>query len=906
MSTKMVYLFGGGVADGDGGMKELLGGKGANLAEMSRLGLPVPPGFTVTTEVCVEYLRDRKLPAGVREQVAEGLKSIEQRMERRFGDPESPLLVSVRSGARASMPGMMDTVLNLGLNDRSVKGMAAASGDGRFAYDCYRRLMEMYGDVVMGVDRQEVYHPLLEKAKQRRGVTEDRHLSRQDLEELVRVFGEATRNASGRPFPEDPQEQLWGAILAVFDSWSNDRAVAYRRIHKIPGDWGTAVNVQAMVFGNLGDDCGTGVAFTRSPATGQKGIYGEYLANAQGEDVVAGIRTPYPISDDGSGGKSLQAELPSIHGELSGIARLLESHFREMQDLEFTVMKGRLFVLQTRRGMRTGLSAVRIAVEMEEEGLITKAEAIERVPPARLADLLSPAFDLREAEEARREGRVLAKGLNAGPGAASGVIALSADAASRMASKEGGGRSVILVRAETSAEDIVGMEASIGILTARGGMTSHAAVVARGMGKPCVVGCGELEVLGAAELRLGGRRMKEGDSLSIDGGTGEVFEGTMKTTSSDVLRVLAEGTLKPEQSRVFRDFQKLMGWADGMRRLGVRANADTPHDASVARALGAQGIGLCRTEHMFFAEERILAVREMILSEDEAGRRRALEQIIPMQRSDFLGIFTAMDGLPVTIRLLDPPLHEFLPGDEGAIRELAAAMGVTAERIHSRVEALREANPMLGHRGCRLGLTYPEIYEAQARAIFEAACDAHAEGVNAMPEVMIPLVGVAEELRRLAVRVRAVAEAVFSERGRSLPYLVGTMIEVPRAALTAAEVAGAADFFSFGTNDLTQMAWGLSRDDTKNFLPFYVESRIIPEDPFQSLDQGGVGLLIEIAVQDGRRVKPELKIGICGEHGGDPASVAFFHRTGLDYVSCSPYRVPIARLAAAQEAIRKR
>ncbi len=904
--TKHVYQFGDGAADGEGTMRNLLGGKGANLAEMSRLGLPVPPGFTVTTEVCLQHLRDGSLPEGVRDQVGAAMRKIEERMKRRFGDQSNPLLVSVRSGARASMPGMMDTVLNLGLNDRSVEGLASDSADPRFAYDCYRRLIEMYADVVMGVDRQKVYHPLLEAAKERQGVKEDRHLTADDLRDLVGSFKEATLRNAGRPFPEDPQEQLWGAIYAVFKSWMNDRAVAYRRIHRIPEGWGTAVNVQTMVFGNLGEDCGTGVAFTRSPSTGEKGVYGEYLPNAQGEDVVAGIRTPHPISDDGSGRPSLQQEMPAIHSQLMEVAAKLEAHYREMQDLEFTVMKGRLFILQTRRGERTGLSAVRIAVDMADENLISREEAIRRVDPERLNDLLAPMFDPAEKKAAEREGRIVAKGLNAGPGAASGVVALTADAATRMASAAGGKQKVILVRAETSAEDIVGMEASIGILTARGGMTSHAAVVARGMGKPCVVGCGALHIDEEKGLiSVGDRTIKEGDAISVDGSTGEVILGRMKTSPSEVLRVAAEKSLKPSESLVYQKFESLMSWADEIRSLGVRANTDTPHDSAVARSLGAQGIGLCRTEHMFFAGDRILAMREMILAEDADGRRKALERIVPMQRSDFAGIFRAMDGLPVTIRLLDPPLHEFLPGDPETTRELAESMGVPLDRVKARIESLREANPMLGHRGCRLGLTYPEVYEAQVRAIFEAACEVAKEDVKPRPEVMIPLVGEAEELRRLGESVRKVAAEVFEKEGREIPFLVGTMIEVPRAALTAGEVAAVAEFFSFGTNDLTQMTWGFSRDDTKNFLPFYVESRIVPDDPFQRLDQTGVGLLVDMAVRDGRAARRNLKIGICGEHGGEPSSVEFFHRTGLDYVSCSAYRVPVARLAAAQAALRK-
>jgi pyruvate,orthophosphate dikinase len=904
---RTVYSFGNGNADGDGSMRNILGGKGANLAEMSRLGLPVPPGFTVTTGVCLEYLRAGSFPSELEGDVASAMKEVESMMEARFGDEANPLLVSVRSGARASMPGMMDTVLNLGLNDRTVEGLIAASGDARFALDCYRRLIEMYGDVVMGVEREKVYHPLLVEAKKSAGVKDDQDLGEKQLREVVSAFKEATAKHAGSPFPQKVEEQLWGAIRAVFGSWTNARARTYRRLNQIPEEWGTAVNVQAMVFGNQGDDCGTGVAFTRSPATGEKGVYGEYLRNAQGEDVVAGIRTPSPISDDGSGGHSLQSDMPSIHAQFTEIAGRLEAHFKEMQDIEFTIMKGRLFVLQTRRGQRTGLAQVRIAVDMEEEGLITKDEALIRVEPDRLQDLLAPAFDKVEKESADREGRIVAKGLNAGPGAASGAIAFSAEAAARMAGSGKERRAVILAREETSPEDIAGMAAAVGILTARGGMTSHAAVVARGMGKPCVVGCGALEFADdAASMRIGDRTVREGDAISIDGSTGEVILGSLRTSPSEVLQVLVSGTLNAEDSVVYREYEKLMTWADEVRRLRVRTNADTPGDAAAARALGAEGIGLCRSEHMFFEPEKIETVRKVILSTDDATSGKALERLLELQRADYEGIFRSMDGLPVTIRLMDPPLHEFLPHEAGAIASLAAAMGLSAESLTHRIEGLREANPMLGHRGCRLGITHPALYECQVKAIFEAACNVASKGVKPVPEVMIPLIGTAAEYRLLAQMVRGVAEEVFASMGATVPYLVGTMIEVPRAALIAGDVAEMAEFFSFGTNDLTQMTWGLSRDDTKSFLPAYVERGIIPDDPFQSLDPVGVGRLVELAVREGRERRPDLKLGICGEHGGDPRSIVFFHKVGLDYVSCSPYRVPIARLAAARESVADR
>ncbi len=904
--NRMIYAFGAGRAEGNRDMKDLLGGKGANLAEMGNLGLPVPPGFTLTTEVCLEFLRRGEHPADLRKQVDAAIAVVEDRMERRFGDARQPLLLSCRSGARASMPGMMDTVLNIGLNDRTVEGLAGG-GDRRFAYDCYRRLVEMYGDVVMGVDRG-LYHRELDRAKGDAGVTEDRHLTAEALLRVIERYKALTREAAGSPFPEDPMDQLWGAIEAVFRSWNGARAREYRRIHALPDDWGTAVNVQAMVFGNLGDDCGTGVAFTRSPATGEKGIYGEYLPNAQGEDVVAGIRTPQPIRRGAGDGTSLEEAMPSIYAELSAIADRLETHYREMQDIEFTIMKGKLFTLQTRRGARTGAAAVRIAVEMTREALIDREEAVARVDPARLGDLLAHSFEPAARDRAQREGLVLGRGLNAGPGAASGRVAFTAESASRMAD-EGGRerRPVILVRAETSPEDIKGMEAARGILTARGGMTSHAAVVARGMGKPCIVGCGALAIAeDESSCRIGDRAIREGEFLSIDGTTGEVILGELPTVPSEIVRVLVDRSLPAEESPLYADFAELMAWADGVRRMRVRANADTPADAIAARRLGAEGIGLCRTEHMFFGADRIVAVREMILADGPEGRQRALARILPMQRGDFIEIFRAMDGLPVTIRLLDPPLHEFLPREPQAIAEVARALGVDADTVRARVERLAESNPMLGHRGCRLGLTHPEVYEVQVRALVEAACEVARQGVAVHPEIMHPLVGTDEEIRRLRDMTRAVADRVMQEQGTRVEALVGTMIEVPRACLVAADIARTAEFFSFGTNDLTQMTFGYSRDDTRNFLPAYVADRILPGDPFASVDVDGVGRLVEWAVKEGRGANEALKVGVCGEHGGDPASVGFFDRIGLDYVSCSPYRVPTARLAAAQAALRRK
>ncbi len=901
---KLVYFFAKGSAEGNAGMKDVLGGKGANLAEMTNLGIPVPPGFTISTRACVLYFESGdRMPEGLEEQVGEALRRLEETQGKRFGDDADPLLVSVRSGAKFSMPGMMDTILNLGLNDRAVEGLARAGGDRRFAFDSYRRFIQMYSDVVLGVKKQEFEH-LLAAAKKARRARHDTDLSAADLEALVRRYKEKVRKATGRPFPEEPRAQLWGAIAAVFRSWMNERARIYRRQYGIPDDLGTAVNVQCMVFGNLGDDCATGVAFTRNPATGEDVFYGEYLPNAQGEDVVAGIRTPRPISRAQAGrddGGSLEETMPRCFAELLEIRKRLEAHYKDMQDIEFTIERGRLYMLQTRTGKRTGLAALHIAFDLHEAGVIDRKTALRRVEPDMLVQLLAPIFDPKEKERARREGRILAKGLPAGPGAASGVIAFSARRAVEMARD---GARVLLVRAETSPEDLAGMVAAVGILTSRGGMTSHAAVVARGMGKPCVVGAEALLVdADGGRLRAAGRVLKEGESLSIDGTTGEVILGGLDTHPSEVQQVLVRRALKAERSPLYRRYSTLMEWADGARRLKVRTNADTPHDAAVARAFGAEGIGLCRTEHMFFAEDRIAAVREMILSEDVAQRRRALAKLLPMQRRDFAGIFKAMEGLPVTIRLLDPPLHEFLPTRPEQFRKLAREMRVPARTLEEKAAQLHEANPMLGHRGCRLGVTFPEIYDMQARAIFEAAAACAKKGIRVLPEVMIPLVGTVREFTDIAARTRAIADEVRRKTRVDVAYLVGTMIEIPRACLIAEAIGREAEFFSFGTNDLTQMTYGYSRDDVGKFLGAYLELRILPRDPFQGIDAEGVGRLVRMGVEDGRRGRAGLKVGVCGEHGGDPDSVAFFHRVGLDYVSCSPYRVPIARLAAAHAAL---
>lgn len=891
MAHKYVYKFGAGNAEGNKDMKLLLGGKGANLAEMSNLGIPVPPGFTISTEVCKMYYENNgQFPKEVEEQVLEGVKHIEKIMGAKFGDPENPLLVSVRSGAPASMPGMMDTVLNLGLNDETVQGIIKKSNNERFGWDSYRRFVQMYGDVVMGLkpeskEEEDPFEVIIDQVKKEKGVQLDTELDAEDLKKLVKLFKEEIKKRTGKDFPTDPWDQLWGAIRAVFGSWNNPRAITYRKINNIPPDWGTAVNVQAMVFGNMGDDCATGVAFTRDPATGEKIFFGEYLVNAQGEDVVAGIRTPQPINETTKTDPShvtLKEVMPEAYKQLEEIKDKLEAHYKDMQDIEFTIQNSRLWMLQTRVGKRTAAAAVKIAVDMVEEGLIDKETAVMRVEPEQLDQLLHPTFD------PKAEKKVIAKGLPASPGAATGRIVFHAEDAEEWAAK---GEDVILVRIETSPEDIGGMNVAQGILTARGGMTSHAAVVARGMGKCCVAGCGALEIdYKSKTMTVDSKVYKEGEWISLDGSKGEVIEGKVPT-------------VEPQLSG---NFGKLMSWADEIRKLNVRTNADTPHDSEVARNFGAEGIGLCRTEHMFFEGDRIKAVREMILAEDEAGRRKALEKLLPYQREDFYGIFKAMHDLPVTVRTLDPPLHEFLPHDEASQKEMAEEMGISVEEVKAKVEALAEFNPMLGHRGCRLGITYPEITEMQARAIMEAACQLTKEGVKVYPEIMIPLVGTKAELAHQKKVVVDTAEKVMEEMGVKVDYKVGTMIEIPRAALTADRIAEEAEFFSFGTNDLTQMTFGYSRDDAGKFLKEYEDKGILPDDPFQTLDQEGVGQLVEMGVKKGRNTRPDLKVGICGEHGGDPRSIDFCHRVGLNYVSCSPYRVPIARLAAAQAEIRNR
>ncbi len=882
---KWVYGFGGGVAEGTAKMKNLLGGKGANLAEMCNLGLPVPPGFTITTEVCTHYTANAEAyPGGLEAEVEAALVKIETTVGAKFGDPKNPLLVSVRSGARASMPGMMDTVLNLGLNDETVAGLAKLSGNPRFAYDSYRRFISMYGDVVLGVEHH-LFEDILGETKDDKGVTLDTELDADDLKKLVKAYRAKIEEETGKPFPQDPKEQLWGAIRAVFKSWMNQRAIVYRRLHDIPESWGTAVNVQAMVFGNMGDDCATGVAFTRDPSTGERRFYGEFLVNAQGEDVVAGIRTPQQLTIAGKQANlstlpAMEEAMPEVFKQLDAVRGQLEAHYRDMQDIEFTVQRGKLFMLQTRSGKRTARAALKIAVEMVAEGLIDKKEAVLRINPSSLDQLLHPTLDPKAKKT------VLARGLPASPGAASGKVVFSADEAEARAGK---GERVLLTRIETSPEDIHGMHAAEGILTTRGGMTSHAAVVARGMGRPCVSGAGELRIDYARKLLVvRGTTVKEGDILTIDGGTGEVFLGEVPT-------------IQPELSG---DFAALMVWADDLRRLRIRANAETPTDARAAREFGAEGIGLCRTEHMFFDADRIVAVREMIMASTLEGRRSALTKILPMQRNDFVELFRIMRGLPVTVRLLDPPLHEFLPHTEAEIDEVAKASGTSAEALRQRALELKESNPMLGHRGCRLGISYPEIYEMQARAIFEAVVAVGKEtGETVTPEVMIPLIATKKELDILKTLIDRVAAEVAKESGAAVPYLIGTMIELPRAALRAAEIAESAEFFSFGTNDLTQTTYGLSRDDAGSFLKTYQDRGILEHDPFVTLDQEGVGELIQIAVDRGRKVRGNIKLGICGEHGGDPSSIGFCETVGLDYVSCSPYRVPIARLAAAQAAI---
>ena len=881
--TNYVYRFGGGVSDGGSLDKTLLGGKGANLDGMAAIGLPVPPGFTISTPMCARYYDEGEtFPPELTPQVAEGIAHIQQVTGKMFGDAADPLLVSVRSGARVSMPGMMDTVLNLGLNDATVEGLVASSGDARFAWDSYRRFIQMYADVVLELDHGS-FEEALEIAKEDKGFYLDTELTADDLKALVGDYKKLVEEQWGKPFPQDVHDQLWGAVGAVFGSWQSERAKVYRRINNIPGDWGTAVNVQAMVFGNMGETSATGVAFTRDPATGENAYYGEFLINAQGEDVVAGIRTPQYLTRaarERANAKPLSMEeaMPEVYGQLAGVFAILETHYRDMQDIEFTVERGALWMLQTRSGKRTAKAALKIAVDMAEQGLITRDEAVARIDPSALDQLLHPTLDPKAVRD------VLAKGLPASPGAASGMAVFDSDTAEKRAEM---GESVILVRMETSPEDIHGMHAAKGILTARGGMTSHAAVVARGMGRPCVSGAGNVAIDAKERIfRVGGREVREGEIITIDGSSGEVMFGEV-------------ATVQPELSG---DFAALMVWADAARRMKVRANAETPADCRIARDFGAEGVGLCRTEHMFFEASRITSVRQMILAEDEAGRRAALAKLLPEQRSDFKGIFEVMAGLPVTIRLLDPPLHEFLPTEEHDFSDVAEAAGVGIEILKRRAAELHEFNPMLGHRGCRLGVTYPEIYEMQARAIFEAACDL---AESPIPEVMVPLVGTRRELDLMKDVIDQTAEAVFAERGKRIEYMVGTMIELPRAALMAGEIAEVGAFFSFGTNDLTQTTLGVSRDDAGRFLTQYVDKGIYAQDPFVSLDIDGVGQLVQLAAERGRATRPDIKLGICGEHGGDPASIHFCERVGLDYVSASPYRVPIARLAAAQAALKR-
>ncbi len=883
--TKWVYTFGAGAAEGSSAMRDLLGGKGANLAEMSSLGIPVPPGFTLSTEVCTAFYANQKsYPDNLQQQVAAALDRVSALTARRLGDAKKPLLLSIRSGARASMPGMMDTVLNLGLNDETVAGLAVESGDLRFAYDSYRRFIHMYSDVVLGVEHH-LFEDALERHKNGIGVNQDTELSADDWREVIDDYKEIVGNETDTPFPQDVNAQLWGAIGAVFSSWESARARTYRRIHGIPDNWGTAVNVQAMVFGNMGEDSATGVAFTRNPSNGAKEFYGEYLINAQGEDVVAGIRTPQYLTRQarelaGETHKSLEENMPAVFAELTTIYQRLEAHYRDMQDIEFTVEKGKLWMLQTRNGKRTTAAALKIAVDMAREGLITEAQAVLRIDPMSLDQLLHPSLDPKAPRN------VLTRGLPASPGAATGEVVFTPDKAEQWAAN---GRKVILVRTETSPEDIHGMHVAAGILTSRGGMTSHAAVVARGMGRPCVSGAGAIRVdYAGGFFSVDAQKIHEGEIITIDGASGEVILGGVRVV----------------QPAMSGDFGELMAWADKHRRLGVRANAETPEDARTARRFGAEGIGLCRTEHMFFDAERLVAMREMILAADEAGRRSALAKILPMQRADFTALFEIMAGLPVTIRLLDPPLHEFLPKSDAEFTQVAAAAGVDIARLRNQAAALAESNPMLGHRGARLGISYPEIYEMQARAIFEAAiAAAKSSGAPVRPEIMVPLIATRKELAILRARIIAIAEAVSKETGAALNYQIGTMIELPRAALRAGEIAQEAEFFSFGTNDLTQTTFGISRDDSAIFLKDYLKAGIFEQDPFVTLDQEGVGELIHIAFERGRATRPDLKLGICGEHGGDPASVNFCHRAGLDYVSCSPFRVPIARLAAAHAAL---
>ena len=896
---KYVYYFGDGQADGTGKMKPLLGGKGANLAEMTRIGLPVPPGFTITTEVCSYfYAHNRSYPPQLKAEVEAALAKVEESVGKKLGDKDRPLLVSVRSGARDSMPGMMDTILNLGMNDEVVEIVANKSGNARFAWDSYRRFLQMYGDVVMGVQKRagedhEPFESAIEHLKDERYGKHDFpdvKLTVADLKELVKRFKALIKERTGKSFPQDAKEQMWGAIGAVFGSWMNDRAIVYRRKYGIPHDWGTAVNVQTMVFGNMGDGSATGVAFTRDPASGEKVFYGEYLINAQGEDVVAGVRTPRPIA-------MLAKEMPAAHKGLMKVRQILEQHFKDMQDLEFTVEDGRLYILQTRNGKRTGHAAVRIAVDMVDEKLITPKDAVRRIPADSLAHLLAPIFDRQSAKQAKKIG----SGLAAGPGAASGHVVFSAEEAVRRSSK---GEKVVLARVETSPEDLRGMIAAEGILTSRGGVSSHAALVARQMGKVCVCGASGIQIdYQKRTLSANGTTLAQGDYISIDGTAGEVFAGEVTTAPSEIIQVLVDRSLDAKKSLTYREYAKLMSWADEFRTLGIRTNADTPEQVANAIAFGAEGIGLCRTEHMFFEGNRIDAMREMILAGTKQEREKALKKLLPYQRDDFVGIFKALDGLPATIRFLDPPLHEFLPHDHAQQSELANKLGVSADAIARRVHELHEFNPMLGHRGCRLGISFPEISEMQARAIFEAAAEVQAKGIKVRPEIMIPLVGFPRELKLQIDIVNRVADEVAKKKKTKFDYLVGTMIEIPRAALLADEIARDAEFFSFGTNDLTQTTLGMSRDDSGSFLPHYAELDIVDTNPFASVDQKGVGKLVEMTRDLGRKTRPKIKLGICGEHGGEPNSVKFCHKLGLNYVSCSPFRIPIARLAAAQAAI---
>ncbi|MGB5848374.1 MAG: pyruvate, phosphate dikinase [Ignavibacteriaceae bacterium] len=899
---KYVYYFGGKKAEGKAEMKGLLGGKGANLAEMVNIGIPVPAGFTITTEVCTYYYDHKnKYPKELNEQVLSALKKVEKRMGAKFGDAKNPLLLSVRSGARASMPGMMDTILNLGLNDTTVQALIDKTNNPRFVYDSYRRFVQMYGDVVLDLKpedkhAEDPFEVILAKKKKKHGFTLDTDLTADHLKELVEEFKTEIKVKTGSDFPDDPMEQLWGANGAVFGSWMNERAIVYRKLNGIPAEWGTAVNIQSMVFGNMGEDSGTGVAFTRDPASGENVFYGEYLFNAQGEDVVAGTRTPHPISE-------LEKDDPEIYKELIGYRKVLENHYREMLDIEFTIQQGKLWMLQCRVGKRTGFAAIKMAVDMVKEKLISKEDALLRIEPNQLNQLLRPIFDGAEKRKAIAEGKLLAKGLNAGPGAASGKIALSAYDAEVMAAK---GEKVILVRIETSPEDIKGMDASEGILTARGGMTSHAALVARQMGKVCVAGCGSLKInYKNKTVSVEGSEIvvKEGDYISLDGTTGEVIKGKLETKPSEVIQVLISKTLKPPQSDIYQTYASLMKWADNLRKLNVRTNADQPDQSDNAIAFGAEGIGLCRTEHMFFGGDRITSVRKMIVSDSVEERKAALKELLPLQRSDFEGIFKAMNGRPVTIRTLDPPLHEFLPHSAKEISDLASELKISEKKLKEKIESLHEFNPMLGFRGCRLGVAFPEITEMQARAIIEAAINVAKKGIKVKPEIMIPLVSHINEYKLQEEIVRNVANEVMKEKGMKIKYLVGTMIELPRACVTADEIAEHAEFFSFGTNDLTQTTFGLSRDDAGKFLPLYVERDILPSDPFEALDQTGVGELVEMGTKKGRSTNSRLKVGICGEHGGEPSSVEFCHRIGLDYVSCSPFRVPIARLAAARAVV---